>query len=77
MLAIKIFLGVMVVILIFCFKKFGFCLHADSVVLVDFLHVLRSIEVRFISPPNPFERLVSFTAITASLTHPGMHLALV
>ena len=45
----------MMVILNFCFKKFGFGLHADSVVLVDFLHVLRSIEVRFISTPNPFE----------------------
>ena len=27
------------VILNFCFKKFGFGLHADSIVLVDFLHV--------------------------------------
>ena len=46
----------MVVILNFCFKKFRFGLHADSVVLVDFLHVLRSVEVRFISVPNPFEQ---------------------
>ena len=56
------------------FKKFGFSLHADSVVLVDFLHVLRSIEVRFISAPNHFEKhFVSFATITASLTHPRNH----
>ena len=46
----------MVVILNFCFKKFGFGLHADSVVLVDFLHVLSSVEMRFISAPNPLEQ---------------------
>ena len=68
----------MVVILNFCFKKFRFGLHTDSVVLVDFRHVLTSVEVRFISAPNPFEqRLVSFAAIAALLTHPGMYFALV
>ena len=35
--------------------KFGFGLHAGSVVLVDFLHVLRSVEMRFIFAPNPFK----------------------
>ena len=45
-------------ILNLCFMKFGFGLHAGSVVLVDFLHVLSeiqlSVKVRFISAPNPF-----------------------
>ena len=36
--------------------NFGFGLHVDSVVVVNFLHVLRSVEVRFISVPNPFEQ---------------------
>ena len=40
----------------FCLKEFRFGLHADSIVLVDFLHVLRSIEGRFVSVPNPFEQ---------------------
>ena len=43
------------VILDLCFKKFGFGLHAGSVVLVDFLHILRSVEMRFIFAPNPFK----------------------
>ena len=42
-------------------------MHADSVVLVDFLHVLRSIEVRFISAPNPFEQMLGFFCHNYSL----------
>ena len=34
----------MMVILNLCFKKFGFGLDAGSVVLVDFLHILRSVK---------------------------------
>ena len=63
--------GVMLVILDFCFKKFGFCLHADSVVLVDFLHVLRSIEVRFISAPNPFKQTLGFFCRNYSFVNPS------
>ena len=48
----------------------GFCLHADSVVLVDFLHVLRSIEVRFISAPNPFEQTLGFLCRNYSFINP-------
>ena len=48
-----------VIILNFCFKEFRFGLHADSIVLVDFRHVLRSIEGRFISVPNPFEQTLA------------------
>ena len=65
------FFGITVVILDFCFKKFGFCLHADSVVLVDFLHVLRSIEVRFISAPNPFKQMLSFFCHDYSFVNPS------
>ena len=53
------------VILNFCFKKFGLGLHADSVVLVDLDLFLRQILSN--------RHLVSFAAITASLTHPGMY----
>ena len=60
----------MVVILIFCFKKFGFGLHADSVVLVDFLHVLRYVEVRFISLPNPFEQILGLSCRNYSFVNP-------
>ena len=49
------FCVVMMVILDLCFKKFRFGLHAGSVVLVDFLHILRSVEMRSISVPNPFK----------------------
>ena len=38
--------GGLVIILNFCFKEFRFGLHADSLVLVDFLHVFGSIEGR-------------------------------
>ena len=52
-------------------------LHADSVVLLDFLHVLGSIEGGFISLPNAFKRLVSFAAIMVYLINPEMYFALV
>ena len=52
-------------------------MHADSIALVDFLHVLGSIEGGFISSPNAFKCLVYFAIITVSLTHPGMYFALV
>ena len=52
---LAIIFGVMMIILNLCFKKFGFGLDAGSVVLVDFLHVLRSVEMRFISAPDPFK----------------------
>ena len=59
------------VILDFSFKKFRFCLHADSVVLVDFLHVLRSIEVTFISAPNPFEPTLGLFCCNYSFVNPS------
>ena len=59
------------VILNFFFKKFGFGLHADSVVLVDFLHVLRSVEVRFISAPNPFKLMLGLFCRNYSFVNPS------
>ena len=46
------------ILLNFCFKEFIFGLRADSIVLVDFLHALGSIEGRFISAPNQFEQML-------------------
>ena len=40
----------------FFFEEFRFGLHADFIVLVDFLHVLGSIEGRFVSAPNTFKQ---------------------
>ena len=40
----------------FCFKKIRFDLHADFIVLVDFLHVLGSNEGRFILASNTFKQ---------------------
>ena len=48
------FLSVVVNALNFSSKEFR-CLHADSVVPVDFLHVLGSIEDRFVSAPDAFK----------------------
>ena len=50
------FFWFLVIILNFCFKEFRFGLHAKSIVLVDFLYVLGSIEGRFISASNAFEQ---------------------
>ena len=40
----------------FCSKEFRFGLYADSIVLGDFLHVLGSIEGRFVSASNVFKQ---------------------
>ena len=66
------------IVLNFCFKELRFSLHADSIVVVDFLHVLESIQGGFISLTNATNKcLVSFAAITVSLKHPGMYFSLV
>ena len=59
------------VILNFCFRKFRFGLHADSVVLGDFLHVLRSIEVRFISAQNLFKQTLGLFYCNYSFVNPS------
>ena len=60
----------MVIILNFCFKEFRFGLHADSIVLVNFLHVLGSIEARFISAPNPFKQTLGLFCCNYSFVNP-------
>ena len=52
------FLWVVVIVLNFCFKELRFGLHADSIVQMDFLHVLGSIEGGFISLPNAFKQML-------------------
>ena len=67
------------IILNFCFKEFRFGLHADSIVLVDFLHVLRSIEGRFTSVPNPFEQALGLFCHNYSFVNPSwdvLHLSM-
>ena len=44
------------IVLNFCSKELRLGVHADSIVLVDFLHVLGSIEGGFISSPNSFKQ---------------------
>ena len=44
------------IVLNFCFKELRFVLHADSIILMNFLHVPGSIEGGFISLPNVFKR---------------------
>ena len=61
----------------FYFKELRFHLHAYSLVLLDFLLVLGSVEGGFISLTNAFKRLVYFAAYRVSLTHPGMNFTLV
>ena len=48
----------MVIVLNFGIKEFRFGLHADSIVLVDFLHALESIEGRFVSAPDGFQKML-------------------
>ena len=67
----------MVIVPNFCFKELRFGLHGDSILLVDFLHVLGSIEGGFISCQMVQTNAWSLAAITVSLTHPGMYFALV
>ena len=57
-LGLAIFLWVVAIVLDLCCKEFRFGLHADSVVLVDFLHVLGSIEGRFVSAPDAFKQML-------------------
>ena len=42
----------------FCPKKLGFGLHADSIVLMNFLHILWSIEGRSVSVPDTFKQML-------------------
>ena len=55
----------------FCFKEFRFGLHADFIVLVDFLHVLGSIEARFISAPNTFKQMLGLFCCNYRFVNPS------
>ena len=59
------------IILNLCFKELRFGLHADSVVLVDFLHVLGSIEGGFISSPNAFKQTLGLFCHNYSFVNPS------
>ena len=55
----------------FFFKELRFGLHADSIVQVDFLHVLGSIERGFISLPNVFKQTLGLFCHNYSLVNPS------
>ena len=59
--------------LIFFFKEFKFDMHEDCIVLVDFLHVLRSTEGRFISAPNAFKQTLGLFCCNYSFVNPSMN----
>ena len=58
------------IVLNICFKELRFSLHGDAIVLVDFQHVLGSIEGRFISVPNPFKQTLGLLCCTYSFANP-------
>ena len=55
----------------FCFKEFRFGLHADFIVVVDFLHVLGSIEGRFILVPNTFKQMLGLFCCNYRFVNPS------
>ena len=59
------------IILNFCFKELIFGLYADSVEMVDFLHVLVSIEGGMISSPNLFKQMLGFFCCNYSFINSG------
>ena len=61
----------MVIVPNFCFKEFRFGLHADFIVVVDFLHVLGSIQGRFISAPNTFKQTLGLFCRNYSFVSPS------
>ena len=61
----------MVIVLNFCFKELRFGLHADSIVLVDFLHVLGSIKGKFISAPDAFKQMGGIFCLYYGFVNPS------
>ena len=59
------------IVLNFHFKELRFRLHADSIILVDFLHVLGSIEGGFISPLNAFKQTFGLFCCNYSVVNPS------
>ena len=69
---LAIILWVVVIVPKFYFEEFRFCLHAYFIVLVDFLHVLGSIEGRFVSAPNVFEQTLGLFCCNYSFINPSL-----
>ena len=55
----------------FCFKELRFGVHADSIVLVDFLHVPGSVEGEFISSLNAFKQTLGLFCRNYSFVNPS------
>ena len=66
------------IVLNFRFKELRFGLHADSIILMDFLHVPGSIEGGFISLPNAFKQTFGLFCHDYSIVNqPRMYFALI
>ena len=65
------FLWIVVIVLNFRFKELRFGLHADSIILMYFLHVLGSIEGGFISSPNAFKQKFGLFCRNYSIVNPS------
>ena len=55
----------------FCFKELRFGLHANSVLLVDFLHGLGSIKGGFISSLNAFKQMLGLFCRNYGFVNPS------
>ena len=65
-----IILWVEVIVLNFCFEEFRSGLHAESIVMVAFLHVLGSIDFKFVSAPDAFEQTLGLFCHYYSFIYP-------
>ena len=59
------------IVLNFRFKELRFGLHADSIILMDFLHILGSIEGECISSPNAFKQTFGLFCRNYSVVNPS------
>ena len=59
------------IVLNFCFKEFRFGLHADSIVLMNFLHALGSIECTFVSGPDAFKQTLGLFCCYYAFIYPS------
>ena len=59
------------IVLNFRFKELRFGLHADSIILMDSLHVPGSIEGGFISSPNAFKQMFGLFCRNYSVVNPS------
>ena len=59
------------IVLNFRFKELRFGLHADSIILVDFLYVSGFVEGGFISSPNAFKQTFGLFCCNYSVVNPS------